>query len=282
MRKLRSTSWERLERLMEETEFSGVVLVELEQRTLHARAAGWADRARGLPNTLATQFANASGTKALTALAVLSLVADGTIELDVELPGVWAGASELLAAGVTLHQLLARTFGMGDDLDEDEIEAVTGRSYYEVVCERVCAPAGMHDTAFVRLEQLPARVGGALVHGRRVEWMLPGSARPLMARAWKLDAGAATPRGAIAAALRRRAQPAAGAPRPLRAPSLRETPAGTSQKRPLPTHRPSSPARADAARGHPPPRPARRENSWHRRCCAARPDAARGDELRRP
>lgn len=116
--------WERVERRIEETGFSGVVLVELEQRTLHARAAGWADRARGVPNTLATQFAIASGTKALTALTVMSLVADGALELDAELQGAWAGASELLPAGVTLRQLLAHTSGMGDYLDEHEISDI--------------------------------------------------------------------------------------------------------------------------------------------------------------
>ena len=35
------------------------------------------------------------------------------------------------------------------------IEVVTGRSYYDVIQERVFAPAGMRDTAFLRLDQLP-------------------------------------------------------------------------------------------------------------------------------
>ena len=35
------------------------------------------------------------------------------------------------------------------------IEAVSGRSYYDVVQERVCSPAGMHATAFFRLDELP-------------------------------------------------------------------------------------------------------------------------------
>jgi CubicO group peptidase (beta-lactamase class C family) len=35
------------------------------------------------------------------------------------------------------------------------IEAVSGRSYYDIVQERVCAPAGMYATAFLRLDELP-------------------------------------------------------------------------------------------------------------------------------
>lgn len=221
MPQARFADWERVERRIEETAFSGVVLVELEQRTLHARAAGWADRARGFPITLATRFAIASGTKALTALTVMSLVADRTLELDLELQGAWAGGSELLPAGVTLRQLLAHTSGIGDYLDEDEIpdiedyalavpaqrlaqpgdflpllrgrpakhapgehfrycnsgyvvlalliEALTGRSYYEVVHERVCVPAGLRDTAFLRLDELPpsAAVGYLPARGWR-------------------------------------------------------------------------------------------------------------------
>lgn len=209
MQKAMAASWERVERRIEDTEFSGVVLVELGELTLHARAAGFADRARGVPNALATQFAIASGTKALTALAVMSLVADGTLALDIDLQSVWAGSAELVPSGTTVRQLLAHTSGMGDYLDENEIadiedyalavaaprlaqpsdflpllrgrpakhapgtqfaycnsgyvvlalliEALTARSYYDVVRERVCEPAGLVDTAFLRLNQLPAR-----------------------------------------------------------------------------------------------------------------------------
>jgi CubicO group peptidase (beta-lactamase class C family) len=35
------------------------------------------------------------------------------------------------------------------------VEAVTGRSYYDVVRQRVCVPAGMSDTAYLRTDELP-------------------------------------------------------------------------------------------------------------------------------
>ncbi len=53
--------------------FSGVVRVDGEGNDF-ARAYGLADRAHRIANTIDTQFGIASGTKLLTALAVVSLV----------------------------------------------------------------------------------------------------------------------------------------------------------------------------------------------------------------
>ncbi|MEO8178790.1 MAG: serine hydrolase domain-containing protein [Deltaproteobacteria bacterium] len=196
-----------LDRTIEETSFSGVVQVAHAGRILYARAAGFAERAQRVPNTLDTQFAIASGTKALTALALMSLIAEGRLALDTEVHGVLGQQHELVARAVTVRQLLAHTSGMGDYLDESAItdiedymlevpverlacpadfvpllagrptqflpgtkfaycnsgyvllalliEVVSGRSYYDVVQERVCAPAGMQATSFLRLDELP-------------------------------------------------------------------------------------------------------------------------------
>ena len=61
--------------------FSGVVRID-EAGAVTELAFGLADRAHNLPNTPDTRFGMASGTKTFTALAVLSLVADGTMGLD--------------------------------------------------------------------------------------------------------------------------------------------------------------------------------------------------------
>ena len=47
-----------------------------------AKAYGLAHRGLGIPNEVDTQFATASGTKSLTALAVVSLIEDGLLELS--------------------------------------------------------------------------------------------------------------------------------------------------------------------------------------------------------
>ena len=57
--------------------FSGVVRVDHGDEIELAGAYGFADRAHEISNTLDTQFATASGTKGLTALAVVGLIEDG-------------------------------------------------------------------------------------------------------------------------------------------------------------------------------------------------------------
>ena len=54
------------------TGFSGVVRVDRAGETELCAAYGFADRAHEIPNTVETQFATASGTKGLTALAVMA------------------------------------------------------------------------------------------------------------------------------------------------------------------------------------------------------------------
>ena len=63
----------------QEQGFSGAIRVD-DAGTVTELAFGLADRAHQLPNTPRTQFCLASGSKTFTALAVLSLVAEGTIE----------------------------------------------------------------------------------------------------------------------------------------------------------------------------------------------------------
>ena len=65
----------------ERTGFSGVVRVDRSGKNEFCSAYGFADRAHGVHNSIETQFATASGTKGLTALAVMSLVERGTLEL---------------------------------------------------------------------------------------------------------------------------------------------------------------------------------------------------------
>ena len=64
-----------------ETGFSGVVRVDRGGQAELARAYGLAHRGFEIPNTIDTRFATASGTKGLTALAVVSLVEAGSLEL---------------------------------------------------------------------------------------------------------------------------------------------------------------------------------------------------------
>ena len=60
--------------------FAGVVSVDRGGEMVFAEAFGFADRAHQLPNTVATRFAIASGTKGLTALTVVSLIDDHALD----------------------------------------------------------------------------------------------------------------------------------------------------------------------------------------------------------
>ncbi len=71
----------RLGTAAEQLHFNGAVRVD-DADTVIELAFGLADRAHALVNTPQTQFALASGSKAFTALAVLSLVAERTMGLD--------------------------------------------------------------------------------------------------------------------------------------------------------------------------------------------------------
>jgi CubicO group peptidase (beta-lactamase class C family) len=191
------------------TGFSGVVRIDRGRDVELAAAYGLADRAHGVPNTLETQFATASGTKGLTALTVVSLVEDGVLELSTPARSLLGGDLPLIDNEVTVEHLLAHRSGIGDYLDEDEdvdlleylmpvpvhelatteqylrvldghpakfapgerfsycnsgyvvlaliAERAAGAAFHDLVTERVCEPAGMRDTAFLRSDELPGR-----------------------------------------------------------------------------------------------------------------------------
>jgi len=114
-----------IDSLAERTGFSGVVHVEAGGRVELAKAYGMADRAHGIANTVETQFGIASGAKALTALAVVSLVDEGVLDLATTARSVLRADLPLIAADVTVEHLLAHRSGIGDYLDEESDAPVT-------------------------------------------------------------------------------------------------------------------------------------------------------------
>jgi CubicO group peptidase (beta-lactamase class C family) len=99
--------------------FTGAIRVQVGDHYLFDGAFGMADRAHGIPNTPQTQFGMASGSKTFTALAVLSLVADGTMALDDPVRR-WLGADlPQIDDAVTVRHLLGHNSGVGEYLDDD-------------------------------------------------------------------------------------------------------------------------------------------------------------------
>jgi CubicO group peptidase (beta-lactamase class C family) len=200
--------------------FSGVVRIDRAGEVQLAVAHGFAHRSLAVANTLDTQFAIASGAKGLTALAVMSLVEDGTLALSTTARSLLGRDLPLIGDDVTVEHLLAHRSGIGDYLDENAgyevdgyampvpvqqlattedflavldgyetqfppgerfaynnggyvvlaliAERASGVPYHELVHRRVCEPAAMVDSAFLRSDELPGRAAlGYLATGDR-------------------------------------------------------------------------------------------------------------------
>jgi CubicO group peptidase (beta-lactamase class C family) len=207
--------------MAQSTGFSGVVRVDRSGSIEFAKAYGLADRGHEISNTTDTQFGIASGTKGLTALAVVSLIEEGLLDLSTTARSVLGGDLPLIDDDVTIEHLLSHRSGIGDYLDEETVEDVTdyvmpisvhelatteeflavlgghetvfppgerfaynnggfivlaliaertsGVSFHELVRRRVCEPAGLGDTEFLRSDELPGRAafGYLTVDGSR-------------------------------------------------------------------------------------------------------------------
>jgi CubicO group peptidase (beta-lactamase class C family) len=198
-----------LDSLAAETSFAGVVRVDRGGDVVVERAYGLAHRGFGIANSVDMRFGIASGAKCLTALTVVSLIEDGTLDLATRARSFLGEDLPLVGDEVTVEHLLAHRSGIGDYLDEDAPGVITdyvlpvpvhtlattedylvvlgghaqkfeadetfsycnggyvllallaeraaGAPFYELVAERVCEPAAMHYTAFLRSDELPAR-----------------------------------------------------------------------------------------------------------------------------
>ena len=113
-----------IQHAVEQTDFSGVVAINIDGDVVFAQAYGWADRSHRLPNTLETRFNLASGTKFLTALGIGRLIDAGQVSLctrlatcvDIDFPN--------LSQEVTIGQLTTHTSGVYDYLDEEAVHDI--------------------------------------------------------------------------------------------------------------------------------------------------------------
>lgn len=107
---------------MDENDFSGVVCLRHHGDVVYERAAGYADRANRIPNTVETRFGIASGTKFFTALAVGNLIDAGKLALDTRLSDVIDLGFPQYAPEITIQHLLTHTSGIPDYYDEEKVE----------------------------------------------------------------------------------------------------------------------------------------------------------------
>ncbi len=114
-----------IDRIAKETGFSGVVRIDRAGQIEFANAYGLANRTYNVPNSLDTRFGIASGSKGFTALAVLSLVRAGALELGTTARSLLGKDLPLIADDVTVEHLLTHTSGIGDYLDEEVDTEIT-------------------------------------------------------------------------------------------------------------------------------------------------------------
>jgi CubicO group peptidase (beta-lactamase class C family) len=107
-----------IDRLAVEHSFSGVIGVE-RHGELRTRAYGLANRSHQVANTVEHRFGIASATKTLTALGVLSVAAEGLIDLDLPVRQLLGDELPLLDNRVTVRHLLNHRSGIGDYFDEN-------------------------------------------------------------------------------------------------------------------------------------------------------------------
>ena len=148
--------------------FSGVVRLDRSGVTELSAAYGLADRAHGILNTVDTLFATASGSKGLTALAVMGLVERGVLELGRTARSLLGEDLPLIADDVTIEHLLAHRSGIGDYLDEDTIDDVSDYlmpvSVHELATTEQFLPVlDGHETAFPAGERFAYNNGGYVV-----------------------------------------------------------------------------------------------------------------------
>jgi CubicO group peptidase (beta-lactamase class C family) len=159
---------EELDAVADRTRFSGVVRIDDADGVRLAKAYGLADRGHGIPNTIDTQFGIASGTKGMTALVVMSLIEDGSLELGTTARSVLGEDLPLIGDDITIEQLLSHRSGIGDYFDEDAIEQATDYvlpvPVHELATtEGFLAVLAGHPTAFPPGERFVYNNGGYVV-----------------------------------------------------------------------------------------------------------------------
>ncbi|MBX3100492.1 MAG: beta-lactamase family protein [Salinibacterium sp.] len=119
-----------LDSFLDESDFTGVVLVKDGNRVVYEAVRGLASRRWDIPNTMDTRFDTASITKLFTSVAVLQQVAKGNLDLETSIHHYVELEDTTIDPGVTLLHLLTHTSGIADDADEE-----AGESYEDLFIE---------------------------------------------------------------------------------------------------------------------------------------------------
>lgn len=109
----------KVEEVMEEKDFSGVVLLQQNGKTIFSKARGYANRSEQISNTSDTRFGIASGCKVFTAVSICQLIEQGKFSYESRLVDVLNIEFPLWDKDILVHQLLTHTAGIPDYFDEE-------------------------------------------------------------------------------------------------------------------------------------------------------------------
>jgi CubicO group peptidase (beta-lactamase class C family) len=185
-----------LQKLAEQKEFNGSLLVAKRGKILYQRHIGLAEMEHHVPITAGTKFELASVAKTFTALLVLQLVEKGKLKLEAKISDYIPEFTRKDSGEITIHHLLSHTSGIQDfvglncpfaDWTEKEfleglsktpinfqagtrfeyasstyvllrfiIERVTGTSYEKNLQEHILTVAGMNNTGVLHNNEIVA------------------------------------------------------------------------------------------------------------------------------
>lgn len=110
-------------------QFSGVILLAREGRSVFERAWGFADREASRPNDVATAFNLGSINKLFTGIAIRQLAAEGRLHLDSSLAIAWPDYPNAdVARRVTIRQILNHRSGIAGNI----FAAPAGRTRHDL------------------------------------------------------------------------------------------------------------------------------------------------------
>lgn len=111
----------KLEKVAEEIDFSGVLYVEGNQESFFFQN-GYANKQDKIVFDKHTKFGIASGAKIFTAVAIAKLVEQGRLDFQSKLADCLSIAFPHFHQDVTIHHLLTHTSGIPDYFDEEEMD----------------------------------------------------------------------------------------------------------------------------------------------------------------
>jgi CubicO group peptidase (beta-lactamase class C family) len=110
---------DQIDQVARNTNFSGVVSIHQADSPLYEQAFGYRDVSNQLPNSPATRFGIASGTKFFTALGIGRLIDQGLLTLETRVGDISRDYAGFINTHATIQHLLTHTSGIYDYFDEE-------------------------------------------------------------------------------------------------------------------------------------------------------------------